>query len=84
MFQKWLNKIRSKSDIEKRNFSLIASLIITSFIFIVWVFTFFNTNHVSEAVKEVENVSSPIQSGISALKSIGDFFKGGVEIDYDL
>ncbi len=67
---KFLEKIRAKSNIEKRQFAFNAAFLITIFIFIIWAVATFYSFDFSEVADETKSAVSPIKSIISSFKSI--------------
>ncbi|MFO0718801.1 MAG: hypothetical protein U0522_02130 [Candidatus Paceibacterota bacterium] len=76
-----INKLRDKSESQRRSFSLAFSAIVTVFIFIVWIsvkFNSFSNDVVATKNSAQENVISPITSfgkmTASALESVKESF----------
>jgi hypothetical protein len=67
---KFLEKIRNKSNLEKREFAFNASFLITAVIFIIWAVTVFYSFDISETVNGTKAAISPIKSIISSFKSL--------------
>lgn len=67
-----LNKIKQKSDTEKRSFAFVAATIITSVIVIVWVITVLprTINNIGSSKEEVANTYSPIANIMGQFKEV--------------
>ncbi len=67
---KFLNNIRNKSNVEKKQFAFNIASIITLIIFIVWAVATFYSFDISGAIDETKAATSPIKSIISSFKSL--------------
>lgn len=63
---KYLDKLRQKSEAEKRNIAFFSSLIITLFIVLIWIFS----SVLTYDAKETENLANPISSFTEEFKNI--------------
>lgn len=63
--KKWLEKIRSKSEVEKRSFAIMASFLITLFIGLIYVVSLTAQNSTSEV-----NMASPFSAIIEVFKGV--------------
>ncbi len=67
---KFLERMRNKTNSEKRQVAFAAAVLITLFIFIIWVVNVFYNFDISKSVTETKTAISPIKSLISSFKSI--------------
>lgn len=69
--KRWLIKQRNKGEIEIKNTAFLFSLILTSIIFLVWIFTVINTSmNRNDSMKSDYETAGPIDTLISNVKSI--------------
>jgi hypothetical protein len=89
MSKNFLEKLRNRSDAEKRIIAFNASFLITAFIFTIWIVSTFysNSSSVSENVaSDVNNMKQAAQASVSmspfesVKETFSDIFKGGKEI----
>lgn len=65
---KYLEKLRQKNEEEKRRIAFSGSLIITSFIVLIWIFSsFVGSNNLDN---KVENLANPLSSLTQDIKNI--------------
>lgn len=78
MFSKTISKLRAKSDDQKKMIALISSAVITSLIFVVWLFSVIEGGYLKES--QDTNAGSAISPFESTMKIFNEVFRDETEL----